>query len=286
MTLYDEPDAELIKELYARFGLVYYESECLHRELCNILAIASFRSQLDITRPRVEEKLAHASSLTLGQIKDALKDILPDELFSKLDYVVKQRNFLAHHFWFERAHLMVSSTGLRRMLEELAVLSVLFSELDEQVSDYFKPKFRQLGITDEMLQNSFDEILSGKSLEPLPQKKRKLKKQERLVRAWEFKLPDGTLPLIFETEDGCLWQLCDVGLGWTNFDRIGPDWKVNKVIQPYLPANIDPRPKNCQPWEYEFKLSKNAVLWVKPGSRERSFKWGIRTKPKIQERQE
>jgi len=278
MTLYDEPDAELIKEIYARFGLAYYESECLHRELCMILAFTSFQSKLDITRPRVEEKLVHAFSLTLGQVKDDLKHIVPDELYSKLEDVVKQRNFLAHRFWFERVHLMFSIKGLRQMLEELSVLSALFSELDEQVSDYFKPKFHQLGLTEKMLQNSLDEILSGKTPEPLLQK-RKLKKQERLVRVWEFKLPDGALPLIFETEDSCLWQLCDIGLGWTNFDRISKYWKENKIIQPYLPANINPRPKDCQPWEYEFKLNKNAVLWVKPGSQEISFKWGIRTKP-------
>ncbi len=276
MILRNEPDAELIKEVYARFGLAYYESECLHRELGIVLAIVPFQSKLVVTRPRVEEKLAYAFSLTLGKVKKELKvkDILPDELFSKLDHVVEQRNFLAHHFWFERAHLMVSSKGLRQMLDEISVLSASFSKLNEQVSNYFKPKFRQLGLTDKMVQNSLDEILSGKPPESLPQK-RKLKKQERLVRVWKFR----TLSLIFETEDSCLWQLCDVGFGWTNFDRIGPDWKENKIIQPYLPANINPRPNDCQPWEYEFKLSKNAVLWVKPGNRERIFKWGIRTNP-------
>lgn len=278
MPLYDEPDTELINEVYARFGLAYSESECLHRGLCIALAIAPFQNQLHITRPRVEERLSYAFSLTLGQVKDALKDKLPDELFSRLEYVVEQRNFLAHRFWFERIHFMVSATGLRQMLEELSVLSTLFSELDEQVSDYFRPRFRQLGLTNELLQDSLDAILTGKPPEPLPQK-RKLKGKERLVRAWEFKLPDGTLPLIFETQDGCLWQLCDVGLGWTDYNRIGPDWKENKIIQPYLPANINPRPKDRQPWEYEFKLNKNAVLWVKLGSKERSFKWGIRANP-------
>jgi len=99
------------------------------------------------------------------------------------------------------------------------------------------------------------------------------------VRVWEFKLPDGTVPLIFETQDSCLWQLCDIGLGWTYYDRISTHWKENKIIQPYLPANINPRPKDCHPWEYEFKLRKNVFLWVKPGSQERSFKWGIKTKP-------
>ena len=45
---------ELIKEVYACFGLAYYESECLHRELCMILALTSFQSKLNITHPRVE----------------------------------------------------------------------------------------------------------------------------------------------------------------------------------------------------------------------------------------
>ena len=34
-----EPDGELIRELYARFGLAYYESECLHRKLCFVHGI-------------------------------------------------------------------------------------------------------------------------------------------------------------------------------------------------------------------------------------------------------
>lgn len=279
MAPYNEQDGdELIKEVYTRFGLAYYESECLHRELCMILAFNSFQNKLNITRPRIEEKLLDAFSLTLGQVKDSLKNILPDVLYLKLENAVKQRNFLAHHFWFERIHLMFNTKGLRQMLEELSTLSKSFSKLDEQVSDYSKSKLRQFDLTDEMLQKSLNEIISGKPPEPLL-RKRKLKKQERLVRVWEYKLPDGTSPLIFETQDSCLWQLCDIGLGWTYFDRIGTHWKENKIIQPYLPANINPRPKDCHPWEYEFKLNKNAVLWVKPGSQERSFKWGIRTKP-------
>jgi len=66
MKRHEEPDAELIKEVYARFGLAYYESECLHKELCIVHAIASFRSKSDITCPRLEEKLSYAFSLTLG----------------------------------------------------------------------------------------------------------------------------------------------------------------------------------------------------------------------------
>ena len=119
----EEPNGELIKEIYAQFGLAYYESECLHKELCNIFAIGSFTNREDITGPRVEEKMAHAFSLTLGEIVDALKDILPNELFMRLKSAVEKRNFLAHHFWFERAHLMHTSAGLYWMLKELSEFS-------------------------------------------------------------------------------------------------------------------------------------------------------------------
>ena len=36
------PDDDLIRELYARFGLAYYQSECLHRNLCIAFAWAGF----------------------------------------------------------------------------------------------------------------------------------------------------------------------------------------------------------------------------------------------------
>jgi len=35
-----------------------------------------------MTTPRVEEKLAYAYKLTLGQIRDELKNIIPNDLFS------------------------------------------------------------------------------------------------------------------------------------------------------------------------------------------------------------
>ena len=53
-----EPDGELIRELYARFGLAYYESECLHRELCFVLAwsgLSSARREADLVMTSTED---------------------------------------------------------------------------------------------------------------------------------------------------------------------------------------------------------------------------------------
>ncbi len=75
----DDPDDDLIREVYARFGLAYYESECLHRSLCIVYAWSGLPARDLITQPRVEERLAQAFSLTLGDVVGRLQGVLPAE---------------------------------------------------------------------------------------------------------------------------------------------------------------------------------------------------------------
>lgn len=279
----DRPDDDLIRELYARFGLTYYQSECLHWGLCMILAWSGLPSRDLITRPRVEERLVQAFSLTLGDVAAKLEGVLPTELSEELRKAVDIRNFLAHHFWFERAHLMFSAEHVRQLIAELDSYADLFDRLDTLVSEWSEPKRQELGLTDEVLQASLSRILAGESDEPLPDRQsvreleKKLGRRQRLIRVWEFTLDDGRKPLIFELADGSLWQLSDVGLGWTLFQEVGPAWTEHPAIKPHLPADILPRPKVAAPWDYEFTLANGAVLWVKPGRQKQTFRWGVRT---------
>ena len=120
------------------------------------------------------------------------------------------RNFLAHHFWFERAHLMFSVENVRELIAELDDYSRLFDRLDAWVDECSKPKWQDLGVTDELLQETASRILAGESDEPLPEKqtvrewKKKLTRPQRLIRVWEFTLGDDRKPLIFELADGSL----------------------------------------------------------------------------------
>jgi len=271
----DEPRDELIKEVFARFGTAYYESECLYRGLCNLYVLATFKSKSDITGPRIEEKFSKAFKITLGKILDEIKGLLPYKLFDRLQHAVNSRNFLAHHFWFERCHLMFSKAGLEKILSELLKLEALFDDLDKEIETFIYPKIKEFGIED-FIQKAFSEALAGKAgeWEPL-MTRRPLKKRKRILRAWDVQMQEGTA-LIFQFEDGSLWQFCDVGLGWTRYEKLGPKWRANKLIQKYLPAAINPRPKIIEPWNYELTLAKGAVLWVKKGIKEKTFKWGIR----------
>lgn len=284
----DAPDDDLIREVYARFGLAYYQSECLHRGLCFVLAYTGLPSRDMITRPRVEERLARAFSLTLGDVAAKLEDVLPEdvlpsELAADIRTAVATRNFLAHHFWFERAHLMFAVDDVRNLIAELDGYAQMFGQLDARVSEWSDPMRERLGLTDEILEAGLEQILAGEPDDPLPDKQavreleRKLSRKQRLIRVWQFSLENGARPLIFELADGSLWQPCDVGLGWTRFREIGAGWTEHPAIKPYLPAEILLRPQHIGPWDYEFTLSKGAVLWVKPGRQKATFRWGVRT---------
>ena len=282
MAMANEPDDDLIREMYARFGLAYYQSECLHRGLCIVFAWTGLPSRDLITRPRVEERLAQAFALTLGDVSAKLEGVLPPELAGEIREAVATRNFLAHHFWFERAHLMFSVNNVRQLISELDGYAEMFDRLDARVSEWSEPTRQRLGLTDEVLQESLERTLAGKGDEPLPDKQavreleKKLSRRQRLIRAWEFSLEDGRRPLIFELADGSLWQLSDVGLGLTRFQEIGQGWTEHPAIKPHLPAEILPRPQDTAPWDYEFTLSDGAVLWVKPGRQKATFRWGMR----------
>jgi len=282
MVVNDQPISDLVRELYAKFGLAYYQSEVLHRGLCIILAILGLPRRDLITRPRAEEKLAQAFSLTLGDVVRDLVGKIPEEHSAQLEKALEARNFLAHHFWFDRAHLMFRADHIQSLIAELDGYIQLFRRLDIEMSRWSEGRKRTLGLTTDIVQESLTRILSGESEEPLPDKQtvkdleKKLKRKQQLVRVWEFTPADRGGSLIFETEDESLWQLCDVGLGWTRFRQVQPSWVEQPIIKQYLPAEIEPRPKDAKPWEYEFRLKDGAIVWVKPGRRERTFHWGVR----------
>lgn len=267
-------EEELIKEVYARFGLAYYYGECLHKQLCTIYTLADYKDQTEMTKQRIEEKLKYASSLTLGILIKEILHLIPNHFYNNLTRAVKKRNFLAHHFWFERAHLFLTQEGIIQMINELDEHANCYQQIDRELTSTFKDSFDKLGLTEDLVNQSMKSILEGGKPEPLPSK-RKLKKMEKIIAAWNVLLPENKIVVLFETEDNELWQLCDVGLGWTDYKNIKPDWKKDEVLSKYLPTEIDPRPGINKHWDYYFKLSKDKILLVTKDPIGRSVKCKI-----------
>jgi hypothetical protein len=259
-----EPTSDDVKEVYARFGLAYYMAEALHRGLCNLYCASQMPPDGPVTRPRVEEHLRTAFETTLGQLLPKLQPVLPSTLVPKLELAVERRNFIAHYFWYERIRLMMSVGGLEEMVNELSADTDLFSEMDAEIQKLLEPFHSRMGLTQEHLSLALAETMSGKDLEPLNQQRRP-KKEETIVAAFDIPLASGRTLLIFQTQDGVLWQLCDGGLGWTHYDAVDPAWPAAKNFGDLLPAKINPRPPVSAPWTFEIQFGPKARLSVHPG---------------------
>jgi hypothetical protein len=258
------PSDDPVKEVYARFGLAYYHCEVLHRCLCNFYCFSQLPAAGPVTGPRVEEHLQTAFDSTLGQLLERLKPVLPPPLLPKLQVALERRNFIAHRFWYERIHLMTSIDGIQAMVEELSLDSELFSELDKEVEKLTEPFHARLGVTPELFDRALAETLSGTACEPLIEQ-RKPKKEEIVIAVFDVPTRTGRSVLIFQTEDGLLWQLCDVGLGWCPYKNAEPSWPKARKFIDLLPAKINPRPKASAPWTFEIHFGRRAKLSVRPG---------------------
>ena len=275
MDSYDSPDDDLIKEVYARFGLAYYLSECLNSGLVTLAVLLDFGEPRYMTRPRFEEKLMYSSSLTLGQLIQVLETKVSQDLLEKLRGANEKRNYLAHRFWFEQVSLMTTVKGIGEMIALLGEVQDSFEKVGSEVQDLCIAKLHGIGITNEDLQESLEEVLRNEDTDQ-SLSQRKPRRQERLIRVWQIGIAEESHALIFETHDGCLWQLCDVGLGWTYFERPESHWQENEQIAHYLPANTNPRPDDAQPWSFDIRLGNRAAILIRPGRRSRGYQWSLR----------
>jgi hypothetical protein len=263
-----EPTSDDVKEVYTRFGLAYYHAEVLYRGLCNLYCVSQALPTGPVTRHRVEEHLRTASEMTLGQLLPRLQTILPPPLLERLAGALERRNFIAHHFWYERIHLVATLTGIEAMLAELAQDTELFQEIDREVEKIIEPLHAQVGLTPELLVMAFDDIKSGRAgaLDRL-HSQRMPRRQETVVQVFNVATASGHTVLVFQTDDGVLWQLCDAGLGWSPYDHVDPSWPVAQKFAGLLPARINPRPKTSAPWTFEIPFGAHATLVVYPGKR-------------------
>lgn len=266
---------EEVRDVYAYFGRAYYFSEVILRGLCNLYALSQIPEKGGMTRPRMEEHLLNAYSFTLGKIANHVLEIMPNILSEQVQSAIDKRNFLAHHFWFERIHLISTSAGAQQLIEELTAYSEMFQQLDLEIENFSEPYYQKAGITEDTIRMAIKATMLGDYGEPIVQKRR-FGKKETIVGVFDVPIDGDGTTLIFQTKDGELWQLCDGGLGWTAYSKVDSDWSSAMVFNDLLPAQINPRPRYKVPWHYEIDFGRGVTLVVRPGSQSSQFQWSIR----------
>jgi hypothetical protein len=154
----DEPTDDEAKELYAHFGLAFYCSSVLEHGIANAILILELLEGRGGAKTRAEWE-AHVNkhfedsfAKTLGKLKNQLarhheRSPVIANVMTDLERCVDERNFLAHHFWRERATYWYTQKGRASMVQRLEEARELFSDTDRKLEAAIQPFADRYGFT-------------------------------------------------------------------------------------------------------------------------------------------
>ena len=155
---------EHTKEVYAHFGLALYLAQVLEHGLVIALVYADLFPNKEPSQTRADFDLFMDKyfAATMGQmIKNFRKFVsVPPELEMVLLEARDKRNWLAHHYFRERAEEFMKEDGRENMIAELQGAQALFDRADGLLTDVTRPLRERFGFTDEKLEGYYKEYVS------------------------------------------------------------------------------------------------------------------------------
>jgi hypothetical protein len=151
---------EHVKTVYAHFGLALYLAQILEHGLANALISAELlprRTGKPVPKTQWEAEfdlfMNEQFNKPLGRLISGLRKAtsVPVDLEALLTTALKTRNFLAHHFFRERAESFMSCDGREKMIKELESAQRLFEAADEKLtveSDSLRRRFTPPSLAD------------------------------------------------------------------------------------------------------------------------------------------
>jgi hypothetical protein len=165
----DENSNDQVKTVYAHFGLAVYLAQVLEHGLANALMCTELlprRAGKPVPRKQWEEEfnafMEQQFKHTLGRLIQRLESItsVPDDLEDLLTEALAKRNFLAHHYFRERAEPLMSHSGREQMIAELHEAQKLFERADDRLDKVTTPLLEGYGLTDDKLKPFMDEYMA------------------------------------------------------------------------------------------------------------------------------
>jgi hypothetical protein len=177
--LADEPydENEHTKSVFAHFGRAYYMANVFETGLALAILQLEF---LTGVKDRVEREglgsfdrvrfpadfdafLDHQHARTLGGLLKRVKKLtaLPAPLQELVADAKAKRDFLAHHYFRERAEQFANRRGRDRMIEELDDAMAVFDTADRTLEEFLEPLRRSLGLAGERFEARVEEYLKA-----------------------------------------------------------------------------------------------------------------------------
>ena len=138
-----EPNEEQTRAVFAAYGLAVFLAQCVERGLITLLTTYCAHAPLGSAEAAGWTRQDHDSARraferrTMGQLLKALAPHLTMERLKHLDgslgTALDRRNWLAHHYFWQRALDFCTAAGQLKMLRELEDASTLFTTLNTEL---------------------------------------------------------------------------------------------------------------------------------------------------------
>lgn len=156
-----EPESSQIREVYAQFGLTIYQVQCFERTLAILLSIVYGPDPQKVTRLQYERLLGRHFQKTLGNLINQLRKFvtISQQLEITLSKALQKRNWLIHHYFWERAITFVGEEGRESMIEELQGVAKFFEDVDSKFTAIVEEYGKKQGITEEVIQRTIQKLI-------------------------------------------------------------------------------------------------------------------------------
>mgnify|MGYP003700174199 FL=1 len=161
-------DDEQTRDVYAHYGLTMYLAQTLEHGIVNALVILRLPEKDKYTRQDIDDFMEGRFQKTLGALLKHLKSevVLPSDLESTLTEALNRRNYLAHHYFREKAECFVTRSGRDQMLQDLQSDQQLFEIADEQLGKALTPFREKHGVTDIVYEGEYRRMCQNLGIAP------------------------------------------------------------------------------------------------------------------------
>jgi hypothetical protein len=130
----DQPDDELVKDVFAHYGLAAYLAHVVERSLVTALTTVYGPGPTKLTRQQLDERFEDFSKQGIGALLATLgKAGLSEETLTIVHAALAERDRLTHQFFWEHAADFLSVDGCQRMIAELTETQRRFVECEARV---------------------------------------------------------------------------------------------------------------------------------------------------------
>jgi len=275
-----------IRDVYAHYGHAMNQAQNVEESLAILLAV-SFESN-PMTAWDYDARIAANFQANFKDLVTRfaanLRGSDHGQLLKHLEKAAKDRNELAHHYFWHKASEFFTSSGRAVMIDELSSIAERLELLDRKLSELTRETVAKRGLTKQVLdaitETEVAQLRSGAGESYRPER---VPKTIEIVSAYEWRT-DSTVrcALVLASREGKYLILGEYGLCFGPQNIPPKQLVAKKGFGRALPASVDPRPKASVPWNYGITLANGYVLRARPGNVNGKVicHFGLRTQPK------